>query len=253
MVDKLTLADTIREITRTHLEQNNGLLLGQCISAVGWVNNTVPDCKNIVEIPMTDIAGAGMAVGAALVGRRPIFVIRFQDFMILNGGPLIYYAAKLKDVHGRAAPVFIRAIGIDGIGHAHSGVLHSIFMHFPGFRVCAPITSGEYKKIWNDYLKHDDPMYVSEHRSTYQNTQEFEDQFEEGAQITLYGIASARPEVVKAAAILREQEIGSLALVKTVSDRRSNYRNFAEIEKRFSCGLWIRNRRCFSKYCSEIA
>jgi acetoin:2,6-dichlorophenolindophenol oxidoreductase subunit beta len=56
-----TLAETIKEITRIHLEQNNGLILGQCLSAVGWVNNTVPDCKNIVELPMSDVAAAGIA------------------------------------------------------------------------------------------------------------------------------------------------------------------------------------------------
>ena len=96
----ITVADTIRNISRQHLEENNGLLLGQSISAVGWVNNTVPDCAGIVELPMTDVAGAGIAVGTAMVGRRPIFVIRFQDFLVLNGSPLIFYAAKSKELHG---------------------------------------------------------------------------------------------------------------------------------------------------------
>ncbi len=62
-----TVADTIREITRTHLTQQNGLLLGQAVTAVGWVNHTVPDCTGIIELSMSDVAGAGIAVGAALV------------------------------------------------------------------------------------------------------------------------------------------------------------------------------------------
>ncbi|MBR1945946.1 MAG: hypothetical protein IJ846_06635, partial [Alphaproteobacteria bacterium] len=65
-MENLTLAETIKAITRDHLENHNGLLFGQCVTAVGWVNGTVPDCKNIVELPMTDVAGAGFAVGAAL-------------------------------------------------------------------------------------------------------------------------------------------------------------------------------------------
>jgi len=73
-MEQRNLASTIKKITQNHLENNNGLLLGQSISAVGWVNNTVPDCQGIVELPMTDVAGAGIAVGTALVGRRPIFV-----------------------------------------------------------------------------------------------------------------------------------------------------------------------------------
>lgn len=206
MVER-TVADTIREITRNHLLNNNGMLLGQAITAVGWVNNTVPDCDGIFELPMTDVAGAGFAVGAALVGRRPIFVIRFQDFLILNGSPLIFYAAKTKELHGKSAPVFVRAVATEGAGPVHSGVLHSIFMHFPGFRVASPMTPDEYEEVWKDYMEHDDPMIVSEHRVSYLNTQEMEDVILDDADITLYAISSTRFEVSKAAEMLKEEGI----------------------------------------------
>lgn len=202
-----TVADTIREITKRHLTQNNGLLLGESISAVGWVNNTVPNCPGIVELPMTDVAGAGIAVGAALVGRRPIFVIRFQDFLILNGSPLIFYAAKVKELHGKSAPVFVRAIAAEGLGPVHSGILHSIFMHFPGFRVCSPMTPKEYEEIWEDFMTNYDPMIVSEHRMSYSNTQEMKDVIVENADITLYAISSVRFEVIKAAEMLKRDGI----------------------------------------------
>ena len=202
-----TVADTIREITKRHLTQNNGLLLGESISAVGWVNNTVPNCPGIVELPMTDVAGAGIAVGTALVGRRPIFVIRFQDFLILNGSPLIFYAAKVKELHGKSAPVFVRAIAAEGLGPVHSGILHSIFMHFPGFRVCSPMTPKEYEEIWEDFMTNDVPMIVSEHRMSYSNTQEMKDVIVENADITLYAISSVRFEVIKATEMLKRDGI----------------------------------------------
>lgn len=202
-----TVAETIKEITRKHLTENNGLLLGESISAVGWVNNTVPDVPGIVELPMTDVAGAGIAVGISLVGRRPIFVIRFQDFLILNGSPLIFYAAKIKELHGRSAPVFVRAIASDGLGPVHSGVLHSVFMHFPGFRVCSPMTSNEYEEAWKDFMSHDDPMIVSEHRESYLNTEELNDVTVDGADVTLYAISSTRFQVGKAAQMLKEEGI----------------------------------------------
>ncbi|MDD5688021.1 MAG: transketolase C-terminal domain-containing protein [Elusimicrobia bacterium] len=202
-----TVAETIKEIIRKHLVDNNGLLLGESISAVGWVNNTVPDCKGIVELPMTDVAGAGIAVGAALVGRRPIFVIRFQDFLILNGSPLIFFAAKTKELHGKSAPVFVRAIAAEGFGPVHSGVLHSIFMHFPGFRVWAPMTPKEYKEVWKDFMSHDDPVICSEHRVSFSNTKELKDEFNKNADITLYAISSTRFEVKKAAEMLKKVDI----------------------------------------------
>ena len=202
-----TVAETIKEITRKHLTENNGLLLGESITAVGWVNNTVPDVKGIIDLPMTDVAGAGIAVGTAIVGRRPIFVVRFQDFLILNGSPLIFYAAKTKELHGRPAPIFIRAIAAEGGGPVHSGVLHSIFMHFPGFLVCSPMTPKEYEEAWAAFMDNDMPMMCSEHRLSYANTKEFEDRNTSGADITLYAISSTRFEVEKAADLLKEDGI----------------------------------------------
>jgi pyruvate/2-oxoglutarate/acetoin dehydrogenase E1 component len=206
-MDTITLAETIRTITRRHLLENNGVLLGQSISAVGWVNGTVPDVKGIIELPMTDVAGAGIAVGAAMVGRRPIFVLRFQDFLILNGSPLINYAAKTKELHGRSTPIFIRALASEGLGPVHSGVLHSVYMHFPGFRICAPMTPGEYEDAWQTFMAHDDPMLVSEHRDSFANTCELPDTIHVNAHITIFGISISRFAMLEAAAELAREGI----------------------------------------------
>ena len=204
---KKTLAETIKEISRKHLEENNGILLGECVSAVGWVNNTVPNCEGIVELPMTDVAGAGIAVGAAMVGRRPIFIIRFQDFLSLNGSPLINYAAKSKDLHDRSTPIFVRALASEGLGPVHSGVLHSVFMHFPGFRVVSPMSPGEYKEAWKAFMENDDPMIVSEHRESLQNIEEMKDVVHDTADITLFAISSPRFAVEEAAEMLLKESI----------------------------------------------
>jgi pyruvate dehydrogenase E1 component beta subunit len=187
--------------------ENNGVLLGQAISAVGWVNGTVPDVQGIVELPMTDVAGAGIAVGTAMVGRRPIFVLRFQDFLLLNGSPLINYAAKSKELHGRSTPIFIRALASEGLGPVHSGVLHGVYMHFPGFRICAPMTPGEYRQAWQSFMDHDDPVLVSEHRDSFGNRHELPDERYPDAHITLYGISISRFAMVEAAAELSRRGI----------------------------------------------
>lgn len=204
---KRTVAETIRELTRNHLEQNNGLLLGQSITAVGWVNGTVPDCEGIIELPMTDVAGAGIAVGCAMVGRRPIFVLRFQDFITLNGSPILNYAAKVRELHGQTAPVLIRAVGSEYLGAVHSGVMHSIPMHFPGIRVHAPMTPGEYEACWKDYMENEDPMYVSEHKFSFQNTDEMPNRVDPDAVITLYAIGHPRFAAAKAVERLAEEGV----------------------------------------------
>ncbi len=204
-MEQLTLAQTIQEITRDHLENHNGLLFGQCVTAVGWVNGSVPDCRNIVELPMTDVAGAGFAVGAALAGRRPIFVLRFQDFFTLNCNQIIHYAAISKELHHQGVPVFVRCIGTDAAGPVHSIMLHNIPMYFPGLKVYAPMTPGEYRETWNDFMNDDIPMFVSEHRSAYQMKEELHDHIEDNADIVLYGISDARTQMLLAAEKLREE------------------------------------------------
>lgn len=203
-----TLAETIREITKTHLD-NGGLLLGQAITAVGNVNGTVPDHENIVELPMCDVAGAGFAVGAAIVGKRPILVIRFQDFMFLNGSILVNYAAKAKEIFGKPCPIFIRAISAEGhgIGIVHSACLHSIFCHVPGIKVVAPMTPMEYHIVWTDFTHDDVPYFVSEHRVSYDKVEELQDIVIKNADITIYSIGATRINTYAAVDMLKADGI----------------------------------------------
>ena len=204
-----TVAETIKEITRKHLVENNGVLLGQAITAVGFVNNTVPNCEGIIELSNADVAGAGIAVGTAVAGRRPIFVLRYQDLLFLNGSILVNYAAKTKDIFGEATPIFVRAVATEGggTGPVLSGKLHSIFMHFPGFRIWSPMTPLEYQEAWNDFLEHDDPFIACEHRRSFLNADEMPDKVKEKADISLFGISNARFNMVEAANILEKDGI----------------------------------------------
>jgi pyruvate/2-oxoglutarate/acetoin dehydrogenase E1 component len=200
-----TVADTIRELTRRHIADNDGLVLGQCLTAVGWVQNTIPEqSEGIHELPMTDIAGAGIAVGAAIMNRRPIFVIRFQSFLWLNASPLVNYAAKSKEMFGYAAPVFVRAIASEGGGSGplHTNCFHSLFMHMPGMDVVAPMTPKEYEAIWDHYLTHDDPILVSEHRRSYTSDEEMEDVFVDSPDVTIFAISATRFEARRAVELL---------------------------------------------------
>ena len=204
-----TTAETIKEITRNHLKNGNGLLFGQCVTAVGWVGGTIPNCEGIVEIPMTDIAGPGFAVGAALMGIKPIFVVRYQGFMWYNASSFVNYAAKSKQVWGKPCPVFIRAIAMEGngIGHTASSSIHSIFMHSPGLPVAAPITPQEYRSVWNHFMENDDPIYVSEHRKSYALTEEMQDTYDENADITVISISGGRLNFLEADIVLRKKGI----------------------------------------------
>jgi acetoin:2,6-dichlorophenolindophenol oxidoreductase subunit beta len=173
-----TVAETIKNLTKLHIKKGKGVVIGQCLTAVGWVQNTVPaQKKGIIELPMTDVSGAGIAVGASLKNCRPIFILRFQSFLWLNASPIINHAAKALEIFGYKAPIFIRAIASEGIssGPVHTNCYHSPFAHMPGLPICAPMSPNEYMSIWKIYLKNQFPLLVSEHRISYKSTREFKD------------------------------------------------------------------------------
>ncbi len=206
-----TVAETIRKITKKHIDNGKGFVIGQCLTAVGWVQNTIPkQTKGIIELPMTDTAGMGTAVGASIVGSRPIIVLRFQSFLWLNSSPLVMHAAKAKEIFGYGAPVFVRAIASEanyGQGPLHGNNYHSPFIHMPGLKVCAPLTPQEYKKIWSKYLKDDSPYLVSEHRNSYKSSREFRNKYNKKAKVTIFAISAARFNALKALEILEKKKI----------------------------------------------
>lgn len=206
-----TVAQTIKEITRAHLKENQGLFLGQCVTAVGWIGGTVPEMteeEGIVELPAVDVAGPGIAVGAALVGRRPIFTIRYQGFMWYNAAPLLNYAAKSKEMWGIPCPILVRSIATEGgAGPVASASHHAMVMHMPGMPVIAPMTPGEWQSAWEWFMSHDDPLYVSEHRRSFPIDYEMEPLIHRRADITLLAISAGRLNALEAVKLLQQEGI----------------------------------------------
>lgn len=209
--EKMTTAETIREITREHLIKRKGVALGQCLTAVGWVGGTVPELTEndgLVELSMADVAGGGIAVGFALAGRRPIYIVRYQGFQWFNAPMVLNYAAKSKDLWGVPCPIFVRSIAMDGgIGPVASGSHHSIYTRMPGVRVAAPMTPGEYRQVWDWFMEHDDPIYVSEHRRSFPVDYEMEDVIHDHAEVTLFAISSTRLNAYEALKKLESEGI----------------------------------------------
>lgn len=178
-----TLRETIRSITAAHLDAGH-LVIGQCLSAVGFVGNTLPEHGDMTELPMSDVAQSGFVVGAALTGRRPIYVVRYQGFMLLNAALLLSYAAKARALWGRKCPVLIRAIAMEGgIGPVNGSTQHSLFTRLPGdVRVIAPMTPGEWRGAYDSWMEREDVVYLSEHRGAWDNALELPDYFWNGSQ-----------------------------------------------------------------------
>ena len=206
-----TLREVIKETVRHHLTRENGLAMGQCLTAVGWVGGTLPELyeeDGMVELSMADVAGAGFAVGAALAGKRPIYVIRYQGFNWYNAPIIANYACKSKEIWRRPCAMFIRSIAMEGgIGPVAGRSHHAIYYRMPGVRILSPMTPNEYREAYREFMANDDVYYISEHRGAYPNTQELPDTLQDEPDIILFPISITRFAATEAARSLLEQGI----------------------------------------------
>ena len=190
-----TVRETIKNITRKHLGQGSKCY-GQCLTAVGWVGGTLPELyeeDGMVELSMADVAGAGIVVGTALAGERPIYVVRYQGFQWFNSPIIVNYAMKSKEIWQRPCPLFIRSIAMEGgIGPVAGSSHHSIYQRMPGVKILSPMTPKEYEYAYEQFMKDDDVYYISEHRKSYDNTEELENVVHEKAELTLFPISITR-------------------------------------------------------------
>jgi transketolase C-terminal domain/subunit len=206
-----TVRNTIKEITRKHLSKGKGKCYGQCLTAVGWVGGTLPEMyeeEGMVEFSMADVAGGAIATGTALAGGRPIYVVRYQGFQWYNLASIVNYAAKSKEIWNRPCPIFVRSIAMEGgVGPVAGSSHHSMAQRMPGIKVVAPMTPKEYQYVYDCFMNDDDPYYVSEHRKSYDNTEELENIILPKADFTIFPISITRFEMKKLVELAKEENI----------------------------------------------
>ena len=206
-----TVRETIKSITRQHLEVEKSLCFGQCLTAVGWVGGTLPEMyedEGMVEVTTADVANGGFVVGAGLQGKRPIYVVRYQGFQWYNSPMIVNYASKSKEVWDRPCPIFIRSIAMEGgMGPVAGSSHHSLYQRMPGTKILSPMTPKEYLHAYNLFMSEDEVYYISEHRRSYDNTEELPDVFVDEPDIVLFPISITRFDAEEARKMLLDKGI----------------------------------------------
>ena len=206
-----TVRETIKEITRKHLTEENGLCFGQCLTAVGWVGGTLPkmyEYEGMVEVTTADVANGGFVVGAGLQGVRPIYVVRYQGFQWYNSPMIVNYASKSKEGWDRPCPIFIRSIAMEGgMGPVAGSSHHSLYQRMPGTKILSPMTPKEYLYAYKQFMSEDEVYYISEHRRSYDNTDELGDVLHDDPDVVLFPISITRFDAEEARKELEKQGI----------------------------------------------
>ena len=175
---EISYAEAIREAMAIALEEDpRVILMGEDIGVYGGAFQVTGDLVHrfgedrVMDTPISELGGAGVAVGAALTGLRPIFEFQFSDFATLAMEQIVNQAAKLRYMLGGAVsvPLVMRFPAGSGTGAAaqHSQSLEAWFGHVPGLKVLQPSTPHDAKGMLLAALDDPDPVMIFEHKLLY--------------------------------------------------------------------------------------
>ena len=176
-----TYVDAIREGLREEmLRDERVFLLGEDIGEYGGAFKATDGLiqqfgeERVIDTPIAETAIVGAAVGAAMMGMRPVAEMQFADFISCAFDMITNFAAKSRYRTGVGVPLVIR--GPSG-GGVHGGPFHSqnpeaYFAHTPGLKVVQPATAYDAKGLIKAAIRDDDPVLFFEHKFLYRRIKE---------------------------------------------------------------------------------
>jgi pyruvate dehydrogenase E1 component beta subunit len=126
--------------------------------------------ERVRDTPLSEAAIIGCAVGAALMGWRPVAEIQYSDFVACGFDQLVNQAAKVRLMSGGQAsvPMVVRMpIGARERGAQHDQCPEAWFMHTPGLKVAIPSTAYDAKGLLKTAIRDDNPVVFCEHKLLY--------------------------------------------------------------------------------------
>jgi pyruvate/2-oxoglutarate/acetoin dehydrogenase E1 component len=125
--------------------------------------------NRVMDTPLAESAIIGTAIGAAVVGMRPVCEMQFSDFISCGFDQLVNVAAKMHYRQGLAVPITVRLPSGGGFsgGPYHSQNPEAWFMHAPGIKVVAPSSAEDAKGLLHAAIRDPNPVCYMEHKFLY--------------------------------------------------------------------------------------
>jgi len=177
---RLSIGEAIREAIAEEMERDERVfLIGEDIGIPGGFGGAfgvylgLPEKfghERIIDTPISEKAIAGAAVGAAMMGMRPIPDLQYSDFIFECMDEIVNQAAKMRYMSGGKlkVPLVLRLpVGASNRGAQHGQSPESYFIHVPGLKVVCPSDAYHAKGIMKTAIRDDDPVLVFEHKLLY--------------------------------------------------------------------------------------
>jgi acetoin:2,6-dichlorophenolindophenol oxidoreductase subunit beta len=176
--DRLEFRHAIRDALAEELARDERVVFfGEDVALPGGVFAVTPGLQErfgpdrVFDTPISELALAGAAYGAAVTGLRPVFEIMFGDFMALPMDSLVNQAAKfwyISNEQGTVPLVVRSAVGAGGrFGAIHSQIHATWFQGVPGLKIVFPSSPAEAKGLLKASIRDDNPVIFLEHKRLY--------------------------------------------------------------------------------------
>jgi pyruvate/2-oxoglutarate/acetoin dehydrogenase E1 component len=177
-VSGLEFRTAIRDAIAEEIERDPSVVFfGEDVAKPGGVFMATPELQDrfgeerVFDTPISELALAGAAFGAAVTGLRPVVEVMFGDFMGLPMDSLVNQAAKYWYVSNEQAsvPLVIRsAVGAGGrFGAMHSQIHATWFQGIPGLKIACPSSPADAKGLLKAAIRDDNPVIFLEHKRLY--------------------------------------------------------------------------------------
>jgi len=156
------------------------LLLGQDVGTYGGAFRVTAGFLDrfgpgrVIDTPISESAMVGAAIGAAMMGLRPVVEMQFIDFISCAFNQIVNFAGPNHYRWGQRVPIVVR--GPSG-GNVHGSAFHSqnpesYFQHTPGLKIVAPATAADAKALLKEAIRDPNPVLFFEHKYLYRRIKE---------------------------------------------------------------------------------
>ena len=171
----ITYLEAIREAqARALADDPRVFIYGQDVGAFGGAFKATKNLAGefpgrVLDAPISEDAMAGLAIGAAIEGMRPIIEMQFADFSTVAFNQIVNQAATHFWRTNVPCPITVRLPcgGTSGSGPFHSQTMESIYAHYPGVIVMTPATVEDAYSMLLEAVALDDPVIFCEHKLLY--------------------------------------------------------------------------------------
>jgi 2-oxoisovalerate dehydrogenase E1 component beta subunit len=174
----ISYIDAITMAMREEMERDEKVfVLGEDVGLKGGVFKATAGLyekfgeERVIDTPLAESAIAGVGIGAAMYGMRPIAEMQFADFIMPAVNQIISEAAKIRyrSNNDWTCPITIRAPFGGGVHGAlyHSQSVEAVFANQPGLKIVIPSTPYDAKGLLKAAIRDEDPVLFFEHKRAY--------------------------------------------------------------------------------------